>query len=162
MGWHAETSWDLTIDPDRIPDLVAEMNDLVTTPGPEGTPAYANVPTKVFESWGSVEDVTVDNFTERLIGAFHEDGELALHDDGRLEGWGSAKSWDIGPDPRWEPMGTSTWNAGGEGVYTLLARHCTGTIDWRSEDDHLWRIRLHGDGTWSSHIGEVVYPTDEP
>lgn len=163
MGWHAQTEWDLTIDVNEIPDLVADMNALMTARGPEGTSAFGREPTRVFASWGDDSDVTVEDVLERLIGAFHEDGELhptvkAPPGTERWVGWGSGKSWETGADPEWRPLGTTTYNAGGEGVYTLLARYCTGTIDW--EDDYLWRIRLHGDGTWATYTGEVTYPDD--
>lgn len=170
MGWHAQTEWSLRFEnKSDIDDLIAEMNTLMTSVDPEGVGTRTS--TSVFISDWAPGPITRDDWAERLISTFHEDGELDLvEQDGVIivGGYGSGKSWDIGLDPHWargararEPLSAFRWNAGGEGVYAMLSRHCAGSIDWHDEEDHFWRDRLYGDGRFRRFYGKVVFPGDD-
>lgn len=66
--------------------------------------------------------------------------------------------------------GTAHWSGWGGGkcltlasddsVWSMLAKHCVGTVDWHGEDESYSRIRLYGNGEFREFAGEVVYPLD--
>jgi len=45
-------------------------------------------------------------------------------------------------------------------MFGVMAKHVSGIIDCAGEDTVFWRDRF-ADGVWTSHGGELVYPTDE-
>lgn len=135
MGWYADTKWDIEFrdEADIIPcyQEVWEAYD-------GGTPRWT--------IRGNV-DITL------LGGVFNEEFDLALTGR-RLFGTGYGKAYNYGPD---SDEGFST----GKGLYSILAKYVTGTMDWQSEDGDYWRIRFFGDGRWADYAGKIVYPADE-
>jgi hypothetical protein len=46
-------------------------------------------------------------------------------------------------------------------LVSLLRGAVTGVMDIREDDDDWRRCRFHADGTYSEHVGEVIFPTDK-
>jgi len=153
MGWYANTNWTLTFkDKQAMKDCAAELAAL---------PDY----------WGPYNELP-QNSSKIIIQAlvwFGEDGEgghRKMPDKSHvIDVWTSGKHHSfgepayiertIGPDGNWVD-----YNRGGMGIYEILAKHCTGYVNWTGEDDEYWRVRFFGDGRHETYGAEIVVPTD--
>ena len=135
MGWYADTAWDITIRT-SVADLCNAVADALETIDPDRTR----------DDVSALRDHADLSY---LTGQFNETSDVRITDTG-FTAWGSGKAYSPGEPPLFNPG--SKCNQGGFDLYTVMAQHCMGTIDWLSTDeDHRWRVRFPGDGTWSEY-----------
>jgi len=165
MGWYANTQWELTFkDAPAVAACAAELKEHGLPSETYGSPHESDrFDRTVLKSVAADVDAILDTLHD-----FNESGEYeaSAEDDGTIQvsGYGGDKANDIGRDPNPQTHtrddGSSyEYNSGGEGVYAILARHCTGVVYWDDCSENQWLVRFK-DGGWSSHDGEVIYPTD--
>lgn len=91
------------------------------------------------------EFADVEALGDWIVQTFHEDGDVAVQDDGHLTvcGWGKASIWSFHYDR----------------IATLVV---AGTADWHTDEPEPanWRVRWSPGGTWEEYMGTVVYPDD--
>ena len=151
MGWYADIAWRIRLKDSDVEALANELLGAIDTGVEDEDPAYTIVNRLCYfgeDGEGVVKDV---------------DGEPTLLE---IIAWSSGKSHDYGPEPDIRQIIAGDGhqfevNYGGAGIYSILAKYCTGSVDWVGEDQH-WRVRFMGDGTWTGYDGEVVYPGDTP
>lgn len=143
MGWYAETAWDISFSE---ADAAALANELLE-----------NFDSKS-EGNSPVDDIA------SCLSLISEEAEFeASAEQGMvtLTGWTAGKSRDYGPDEMIVPLsGMGTYNAGGNGSYSTLAKYCVGKVDWLAEGEERWRVRFK-DGGWTNYTGVVTFVGDD-
>lgn len=133
MGWYADTNWDLDFgSSDDVQRCAEELRSSITRFSFESGSASVDVITLVLQNFGEFSNFIWD------------DEEVSLY------GWTNGKAWDIGLSAEDE----------GDGVYDILAKYCTGNVDWHSDDDYFWRVRFYGDGRHETYTGMIIYPDE--
>ncbi len=130
MGYYAQLDWNLTIVT-SLPELAADIRTML-----DGKTYW---PLSTDDS-----DLLHDLMREMSEDA---DSQVRLDGAGRgsWQGWGGGKCLTLASD---------------DSVWSMLAKHCVGTVDWHGEDESYARIRLYGNGEFREFAGEVVYPLD--
>lgn len=152
MGWNGNTTWDLTFRPGHtVNELSAELQ--------------ANE--DFWSQWFERPDAMDHAMTIRqVLSQFGEDADFVI-DENSVKGWTGGKANDIGPDPQiveresYVTGEKHLYNQGGLGVYTIFAKHMDGTVDWDSDEDGPWAMRVRlADGAWTQYDGVMTYPGD--
>jgi len=130
MGYHAQSDWNLTIKT-SLPELAADIRAML-----DGKTYWPL----------STDD---SDLLHNLMGEMSEDADsqVRLDESGRgtWQGWGGGKCLTLASE---------------DSVWSMLAKHCVGTVDWCGEDESYWRIRLYGNGEFREFAGQIVYPLD--
>jgi len=164
MGWYANTTWHITITT-NITDLAADLRAQATKLDTETGALSENHPLPALSAtWADMDDTAV---VVDALAQFNEDGDFDIDTTGdaiTIQGWGGGKAYSPGLPPDIHtidtPSGPQHSNRGGMDLYTILARHCTGSVDWDDQDDgSQWRIRF-ADGQATAHTATTIYPTD--
>jgi len=135
MGYYADSTWNITVTGD-IDALASEIKSL----------GYADGWTLFISASPTVDDRDSVGVLRDAVTNCNEDSNVEFSDDGRsFSGWGGGKMLSQASD---------------DDFWATLAKYCTGTVDWRGEDNSLWRVRLYGNGEFKDLPGIIVYPDD--
>jgi hypothetical protein len=130
MGYYAQSDWNLTIVT-SLPDLAADIRNML-----DG------------HTYWPLSEADAD-LPHDLMREVNEEADAQVRVDasgkGTWRGWGGGKCLSLASD---------------DSVWSMLAKHCVGTVDWHGEDESYSRIRLYGNGEFREFAGEVVYPQD--